>query len=229
MREKIAGIYAIVNTVNCRRYVGSTSDMHVRRIAHFSELRRRVHINKHLQRSWNRHGSEAFIFVMVERCEVAELHLREQHHLDECQPNVFNHGPIAAHPMRGTKWTDEERLRRKPTHEWRAKMSALRLGKPIGPRSEAFKAEMSARLTGRKLSADHRRNIGIGVTGTKKPASFVASLVARNKGNKFALGLKRSRESVEAGAAARRGRKHSEEHKAALRAAWVRRKARMIA
>lgn len=43
-----AGIYKIMNNVNGKCYVGSSIDLHQRRLQHFAALKYNKHINKHL-------------------------------------------------------------------------------------------------------------------------------------------------------------------------------------
>ena len=42
------GIYIIINNVNNKFYLGSTTDFHVRCLKHFNELRNNKHHNIHL-------------------------------------------------------------------------------------------------------------------------------------------------------------------------------------
>lgn len=53
-----AGVYVIKNNVNGKQYVGSSIDLHMRRIQHFSKLRCGKHINSHLQNAYNKYGYE---------------------------------------------------------------------------------------------------------------------------------------------------------------------------
>lgn len=66
---KFAGIYGIRNTVNGMVYVGSAALIYSRWRLHRCHLRNNKHYNVHLQRSWNKHGEESFVFEVLERCE----------------------------------------------------------------------------------------------------------------------------------------------------------------
>ena len=59
------GIYTITNTINGKRYIGSSKDIFARWIAHKGLLRRNKHQNKHLQSAWNKYGETAFEFKVV--------------------------------------------------------------------------------------------------------------------------------------------------------------------
>ncbi len=56
------GLYAIVNTVNNKSYVGSSNNIERRTKEHKNELSRNKHFCKHLQNSWNKHGESLFQF-----------------------------------------------------------------------------------------------------------------------------------------------------------------------
>lgn len=59
-------IYAIVNLKTAKAYVGSTNDMYRRKREHVLLLKRGKHHCSHLQRSFNRHGINAFRVVVLE-------------------------------------------------------------------------------------------------------------------------------------------------------------------
>jgi group I intron endonuclease len=63
-------IYKIINLVNDKFYVGSTTNKKVRFRQHRKLLRGNRHHCKHLQSAWNKYGEEKFDFVVIE--EVAE-------------------------------------------------------------------------------------------------------------------------------------------------------------
>jgi group I intron endonuclease len=62
---RIAGIYAITNDVTGGFYIGSSTNLAVRKRNHFTDLRCGVHGNAHLQSSWNKHGADAFRWEVV--------------------------------------------------------------------------------------------------------------------------------------------------------------------
>jgi hypothetical protein len=56
----IRGVYGILNTLTSRIYVGSSVNVSRRWNAHRWELETGRHINKHLQRAWDKYGIDAF-------------------------------------------------------------------------------------------------------------------------------------------------------------------------
>jgi len=79
------GIYQIINIVNKQKYIGSSSNIEIRKKTHFKELQNNCHRNKHLQNSYNKYGKDKFIFEILEinnnltRDELYEL---EQYYID---------------------------------------------------------------------------------------------------------------------------------------------------
>ena len=61
------GIYAIVNTVTGRMYIGKSSLRFPERwCMHRGDLNRGVHWNKELQKDWTLYGSDIFEFRVIE-------------------------------------------------------------------------------------------------------------------------------------------------------------------
>ena len=59
-------IYKIVNTVNGKFYVGSTTNTRERFRTHRKRLRAGRHHCPHLQAAWNKYGEKSFVFVVIE-------------------------------------------------------------------------------------------------------------------------------------------------------------------
>lgn len=86
-------VYRIVNINNNKVYIGSTIDSERRSLEHFSHLERGVHINTYLQRAYNKHGKNMFIFDIIEgELEDSELLKREQHYMDLFNSSNSNFG-----------------------------------------------------------------------------------------------------------------------------------------
>ncbi len=68
-----SGIYKIINLKTNKFYVGSAVDFVRRKREHWRRLRGGFSHNKYLQASWNKHGEEAFVFVVVEEHPVEGL------------------------------------------------------------------------------------------------------------------------------------------------------------
>ena len=65
-KNKQSGIYKIINKQNGMYYLGSSSDIKHRWIAHKSLLRRGIHSNSYLQNAWTKYGEENFVFEIME-------------------------------------------------------------------------------------------------------------------------------------------------------------------
>ena len=88
-----AGIYSILNTANGKRYIGQTTDLSKRRFAHFAALRKGFHKNSHLQAAWNRYGSQAFRWSVLQVCcGTASLDAAERHWIAFYASNDPKHG-----------------------------------------------------------------------------------------------------------------------------------------
>lgn len=65
------GIYRIVNTMNQKLYIGSTKKFSRRAIEHQKMLDNNKHHSIHLQSAYDKYGSDAFNFEIVEIIEDA--------------------------------------------------------------------------------------------------------------------------------------------------------------
>lgn len=82
-------IYEINNTQNEKRYIGSTSQWERRKYEHTYLLKNGNHGNRHLQNAWNKYGSDAFKFSIIE--ETDQQFAEEQKYLDEAEwSNLYN-------------------------------------------------------------------------------------------------------------------------------------------
>jgi len=88
----MTGIYAIINKINGKMYVGSTKNLHKRKIHHFSDLKRNKHHNEHLQQAFNKYSEENFEFKELEHCIENNLMKREQHYINHYNTTNRNCG-----------------------------------------------------------------------------------------------------------------------------------------
>jgi group I intron endonuclease len=77
------GIYRIRNTVSNTAYYGSSKNISKRWKSHKRALHNNMHHNIYLQRSWNKHGDEIFVFERVEECLKETLFEVEQKYIDK--------------------------------------------------------------------------------------------------------------------------------------------------
>jgi group I intron endonuclease len=81
--QSIPGIYKITNTVNNKIYIGCASNIRTRINGHLYDLRKGIHKNDYLQKSWNKYGEKVFIFEVVEKCIIDVLHTREHYWVNQ--------------------------------------------------------------------------------------------------------------------------------------------------
>jgi group I intron endonuclease len=80
-----SGVYRIVNVVNGKLYVGSSTDVKYRLWRHQHELLCNKHENRYLQNAWNKYGELSFSFEILFYCKREWLLQREQEMIDYYQ------------------------------------------------------------------------------------------------------------------------------------------------
>ena len=78
-----SGVYSITNKCNGKIYVGSSVKIKQRWRGHISDLNKNKHRNPHLQRSWNKYGSDNFSFNIIENCSPKKVLELEQAYIDK--------------------------------------------------------------------------------------------------------------------------------------------------
>lgn len=209
---KQSGVYSITNTANGKVYIGSAVSIRGRLLYHRSYLRRGKHDNKHLQRSWDRHGEASFRFDVLETCDAGSVIEREQYWIDALgvtdRSKGYNICPAAGSAMRG----------RTHSEETRAKMSVANKGKiPTAATKAAAEANR-----GKERSQEIRDKIAASNAGKPKSAEHNAAIKANHWSKRSDAA-----EIAERSAAANRGKRHSEEHKARIAEAGRRRWAKL--
>lgn len=130
-------IYAITNIENKKVYTGSTiCKLKKRWQEHRSMLRNNKHHSRHLQNSWNKYGESSFVISILEKIQRKENMLeREQYWLDFYKSwdiNIgYNISKSAYAPMVERNHTEEA------------------------------KRKISKHFSGRKLTKEHKKKIGL--------------------------------------------------------------------
>jgi len=125
-------VYSIINTVNGKRYIGSTSN-HIRRFrAHKWSLRRGSHHSLKLQRAWDKYGEQAFVFSIMIEASPEHLLMYEQRALDVYGVSSGYNILHLAGTKRGSKVSDETLAKMKKSqrsvarkYEWKGEMLCL--------------------------------------------------------------------------------------------------------
>ncbi|MHA3772647.1 GIY-YIG nuclease family protein [Verrucomicrobiota bacterium sgz303538] len=82
MQTSLTAIYAIICLIDQFRYIGGTTRIDKRPDEHWRALANGVHFNKDLQRAYNQHGANSFVFVILEwLADPIELASREKEFL----------------------------------------------------------------------------------------------------------------------------------------------------
>jgi group I intron endonuclease len=165
------GIYQIRHLASGKRYIGSAAGLRGidgRWAAHKSLLKSREHHSVHLQRAWNKYGSDAFVFEVLLYCEAKDCLFYEQIALD-CYKPEYNICNIAGNTL-GRSMSKIAKLRMRKSH----------LGKK---HSDATKNKMSVAQIGNKncageknggskLTAEKVVEIRLRLTNGEKPRSL---------------------------------------------------------
>lgn len=161
-----SGIYAITCLATRERYIGSSMNLRARWATHKANLKSGTHVSKRLQAAWNKHGSKAFVFEVIEEVTSEALLIAiaalgkalvaaEQKWMDAESP-VYN---IAVYAGKGTQkgrkswWYEGGERVRKAKEKMAAYRRSTRKKPAKGPpkRSAEVRAKISASMKGKHL------------------------------------------------------------------------------
>lgn len=224
------GIYKITNIKNGKFYIGSASNIRYRWTAHKSSLRRNLHGNFRLQRSWNKYGNDAFKCEVIEEIEdKSALFYREQFWMDKLindKSNCYNLLPSAGCNL-GFKHSEETKKKIGKAHVGMKRSDATRenISKAIKGRSRNLSPEqrkaIGDRWRGRKMSDEQKKKISESKIGKKRPKEHCEIMALAQKKRFMEQGV--SLETRMKLSASLKGRKFSEDHRKKLTAANLRR------
>jgi group I intron endonuclease len=180
----ISGIYRILNKKTGKSYVGSSLNVKKRISKHKTELKVNKHHSKKLQRSWNLHGEEVFIFSLLEAADKEALLNREQFWIDKfkCSSNGYNVLPTAGSNS-GYKLSKEHIQ----------KISEANTGR-VGTPEQIER--MSAAHIGNKPTLETRKKMGISAKGHSRGLGYRHTPEALAKISDASKKRKFSRESI---------------------------------
>lgn len=109
-------IYIIKNTINNKVYIGKAACFTTRQKEHLRKLRYGKHINKHLQRSYNKYGKDSFIFNVLEDCDDFLIDEREKYWIAYYKSTDDSNGYNLTHGGEGGIGTKETREKQSKAH-----------------------------------------------------------------------------------------------------------------
>lgn len=197
-----SGIYEIRNKVTGVSYIGSSINTEVRKRQHIYALRKGKHPARYMQNAWNKHGEDAFEFLILEEVpDVLRLIEREQHWIDTKKPR-YNSREVAE-SNRGLKQSPEV-------------IQAKRERQTGVARPPQVKAKIREALAGRPATEGALKGLrkGWDTTGEKKATmkGKTTSSETRQKQAEAATDRKPTPESIEKMRAAKAGKKQKPEH-----------------
>ena len=107
------GIYKITNTKNNKTYIGSSTNITNREYKHFWMLKKGIHDNEYLQKSFNKYGRDIFIFEIVEHCSYNTLIEKENYYISSYESNNLTKGYNLAtvNEFRRNTYNDEVKIK----------------------------------------------------------------------------------------------------------------------
>ncbi len=194
------GIYAIVNSVNGKRYVGSSINLRKRLQMHKRKLLAGLHHSQILQRAWNKYGATCFFSTIIEQCSTESLIEHEQIYINEkSEYNICGRAYSCLGVIR--------------TKETRAKMSVSMTGKA---KSLEHRANLSAagkgekhRLFGKHLPESTRVKISVAAIKRGRTPEHQEKLNKSRREHPTFLGKTHSDETRAKMSASQSGKKHA--------------------
>ena len=161
------GVYRIVNTLDGKVYIGSSSRCRRRLRQHRWLLDAGRHTNGHLQGAWKKYGEAAFRFEVIEYIPsalIGELTDFEQGWIDATRAwdsaYGYNLARFAETVGRGRVVSEESRRRMSEAHK----------GKKS---SEESRRRVSEALRGRTKASSHVQKVADALRGRKQPADAI--------------------------------------------------------
>jgi group I intron endonuclease len=180
------GIYKITNLINGKVYIGQSDRLNDREREHFYRLEKQIHSNEYLQRSYNKHGKDNFIFEIIEKTD--DLDNRELYFINEYGGINSDLNYNLKDPL-SMKWSDYTRIKQSKSmlgsnnpnygHNWsdeqKKKLSDKRKGISLEERigkdkADLAKSKMADSQIGRKHPQEVIDKIRKANEGEKNPA-----------------------------------------------------------
>lgn len=159
------GIYKITSLHDGKIYIGSSVNLHRRFGNHLWKLKDQSHRNKHLQSIYNKYGLNDLQFDVIELCDTSKLLDKEAEYIKryDSYNNGLNLTMDTKAPMRGTKFSDEHKLKLSISRQGngkgktvsiptRLKISKALLGIKRGPMTDIHKYNLRISHIGKTQS-----------------------------------------------------------------------------
>lgn len=166
-------VYLLEHQPSGRVYVGQTGQPRTRWYGHASKLRRGIHENQYLQRSWAKHGEDAFEFMVLGQYDTpAECHEAEMFYIDWFRQQDLSFNATAGGEREtGRIISEADRARRRAyraTPETRRRLSEAHRGQVV-EHSPERRAQIKAQAQGRRLSPEAVAKARAALTGRVVP------------------------------------------------------------
>lgn len=156
-KEKICGIYQIKNNINNKVYIGQSCDIYTRWQHHLGRLNAGKHHSEHLQKSWDKYGSNNFSFEILEKCDPEQIDDRERFYIEK-----YN----STNSKFGYNLESGGSLYKTHSNETRKKISEGNKGKICSEESKKRMSEaQKIAQKGKKLSDETKQKIGVALKG----------------------------------------------------------------
>lgn len=155
-----SGVYLWENRNNGKIYVGSSVNL-ARRIITYFNLNYLINEPRYFNNALLKHGYSSFSLYVLEYCSKEDLIMREQHYIDLLKPN-YNVSLSAS----GVNFGETNHFYGKVhTLEAREKMSTKKL---LSIMSEETKKKISATMSGKVFSEEHKTSLSLAKKNSKK-------------------------------------------------------------
>lgn len=181
----ISGVYAITNTVNGKRYIGSSSHIKKRWQEHVKGFRNQKRTSLKLQNAVTKHRESSFRFDILVVCSKEHLLMYEQILID---------GFDTVDTGYNTRLIAESNRGITPSHETRERMSLAAKARPRSTYSAEHCKAISDAKMGRKtgpVTESARKNMSIARRGNRNAANTVYTPEMRAARSAQMLGKKR--------------------------------------
>lgn len=195
--KNASGIYQIRSVINGKRYIGSSINIEKRLHGHFKALKKGVHENIYLQRTWNKYGEFNFKCALLKLCNKKDLLFFEQQFLDNLTKYDFNICEIAGSRL-GTKFSESSKRKLSisckgksawnkgisPSDDVRKKISKALRGRFKGENSPSY-GRIISEESRKKISESQIGRIGWSKGLTKETDERIKKISEAGKGKEI--------------------------------------------